>query len=325
MKDLERQIQDYLDGRLDDAARAAFERRLAGDEALARRCAAYVEIGGALREGDDALPPGFHARLQSAFAQRYAVRRRFPLTWEAMGLAAAILVAAALFLPPLLRRDIAPEPSPESSNDVPAASTRRADESSSSQDDVFAEPETGTVAPSEPPDREAAPARRQPDAKLGSSAAEQTEVAGAATASRPAPAPGAAEPETAPIAAPIAGRGRQEMDDLSAGARLAPASTGVALPAGAVPAGEWIVADDEATWARLLATPAGPLLVDLRGERRDVRVLVVGPRTPAWSCDGSVLVRRTGGWTVTPAGGDDLGGCAFLVPADGTAVVETPP
>ena len=119
MSDERRQhdLQEYLDGRLSDEARERFEQRLAEDEELASRVAAARELREALRAEDEMLSPAFYTRTVAEFSSRQ--RRRLPLglTWGSVGLAAAALAAAAIFVPPMLRDEIplAPAATEESS------------------------------------------------------------------------------------------------------------------------------------------------------------------------------------------------------------------
>jgi negative regulator of sigma E activity len=99
-------LQDYLDGRLSGDERAEIEALLEQDAELARRVEAWRTIGRALRGEPGELPPGFYARARERFEQ--SVRARPPwgfrlLSWEAAGLAAAVVLAAVLFVPEVLR------------------------------------------------------------------------------------------------------------------------------------------------------------------------------------------------------------------------------
>lgn len=102
---LQRSLNDYLDDRLDTDERERFEERLAGDEELRRRLATSREIRTALRSGDEELSPGFYTRTVARFA---AARRRAPfgVTWSTVGLAAATIAAAVIFIPAVLREEI---------------------------------------------------------------------------------------------------------------------------------------------------------------------------------------------------------------------------
>jgi len=104
--DDERALQDYLDGRLSPEARAAFERRLAREPDLAARLSADRSVGRALRSDLPDLDPDFYARARERFEQTTGERwRPRALPWEALGLAAAAVLALAIFLPPLLQHE----------------------------------------------------------------------------------------------------------------------------------------------------------------------------------------------------------------------------
>ncbi len=102
---LQRGLNDYLDDRMDADERERFEERLATDEELGRRLATAREIRAALLSGEEELSPGFYTRTVARFA---ATRRRAPfgLTWSTVGLAAATIAAAAIFVPVILREEI---------------------------------------------------------------------------------------------------------------------------------------------------------------------------------------------------------------------------
>lgn len=106
----DRRIHDYLDGRLSESERAEFEARLADDAGLAERVQRYREIGGALRDDDAELSPGFYARARAEFSARQAPERH-PwlrwLSWESAGLVAATALAIAVFVPGLMRDETA--------------------------------------------------------------------------------------------------------------------------------------------------------------------------------------------------------------------------
>ena len=103
---LELNLNDYLDDRMDTSERERFEERLVADEELARQLATEREIRKALRSGDEELSPGFYTRTVARFAA--ARRRRLPLgvTWSTVGLAAATIAAAAIFIPVVLREEL---------------------------------------------------------------------------------------------------------------------------------------------------------------------------------------------------------------------------
>jgi len=104
-------LQDFLDHRLSPDAREEFEARLEHEPELARRLEDYRAIGHALRGETEELSPGFYTRARARFEQGPPVesRRWFRLvSWETAGLAAAAILAFALFVPGLLRDDFAP-------------------------------------------------------------------------------------------------------------------------------------------------------------------------------------------------------------------------
>ena len=103
-EELDKLLQDYLDARLPEAERSAFEERLAGDPDLARRVESYRRIGRELRESPADLPPGFYARARDRFEARHRKRRGWfaPLSWETLGVASAAVLLAVLFLPAAL-------------------------------------------------------------------------------------------------------------------------------------------------------------------------------------------------------------------------------
>jgi hypothetical protein len=121
----EQRLQDYLDGRLSDGGREAFESQLEEDPELAKRLEFYREIRRSLRDGEEELSPRFYARARARFeaASGGSRRRRFrPLFWETIGLAAATALAAALFLPEVL---IDGNSAPQSSLETPSSLTVR--------------------------------------------------------------------------------------------------------------------------------------------------------------------------------------------------------
>ena len=103
---LQPDLQDYLDDRLDAEQRRRFEVRLAHDETLARRVALALETRKAMRHPEEELSEAFYTRTVARFA---AGRRRSPfgLSWSTAGLAVATIAAAVLFVPGILRKEIA--------------------------------------------------------------------------------------------------------------------------------------------------------------------------------------------------------------------------
>jgi hypothetical protein len=129
-------LQDYLDDRLDDKARAELEALLACDAELAGRVESGREIGRALRDEEPELPPGFYTRARARFeeSRRRAVRMPRLLSWEAAGLATAAVLACVLFIPFLLDRDRKGDELP------PAETIWEAPAAEQAAEDVDAEP-----------------------------------------------------------------------------------------------------------------------------------------------------------------------------------------
>ena len=78
---LRRLLNDYLDDRLEAAARERFEERLATDESLARQLALAMEVRAELRDGDEELSEAFYTRTVARFS---GAKRRLPfgLSWR---------------------------------------------------------------------------------------------------------------------------------------------------------------------------------------------------------------------------------------------------
>lgn len=151
--DDEKRLQEYLDGRLSESERSAFELRLKADAQLQRKARAALELRKNLREDAAELPPGFYARARERFEQTGPGRgRRWfrLLSWESAGLAAAVALVAVLFVPPLMQdrsfRDGVFEPDRRMS----APSPRRAAADSPVASAEEAKPESKSDAEREP-------------------------------------------------------------------------------------------------------------------------------------------------------------------------------
>jgi hypothetical protein len=206
-------LQEFLDGRLANGERAEIEALLEQDEELARRVEAWREIGRALRQDAGELPPGFHARARERFEQ--TVRARPPwglrvLSWEAAGLAAAVVLAAVLFVPEVLRN-----------RDLRSVPPRTAE---SSVDETRAD----RPAPSEPVAR---PKRQAPEA-LGEAAAPDDAVRITDDRMGPPTPPGLVEEDLAQV------EGRRERGAAATEPAWAPAPQDTAPPAIEKEAGE---------------------------------------------------------------------------------------
>lgn len=155
------QLQDYLDDRMSEAERSSFEARLADDPRLASRLVWHRSIAGDLRAPAE-LSPGFYTRARARFeAAQGNGRRRWPwLRWEVVGLAGVALVAAAIFLPGVLREDPALVPEAGSLAE-PSKVAEPADRGSSSSE---AKP---TIGEEEQPPPPASPAAGSQRADMG--------------------------------------------------------------------------------------------------------------------------------------------------------------
>jgi len=327
-------LQDYLDGRLDDDARAEVEARLAKDPELARRVETWREAGRALRDDPAELPPGFYARARDRFEKTAGAPRGFRLlSWETAGLAAAVVLVAALFGPELMRSRDAAHPSLAPA--VAEPDLGRADL-----------PAPGAASPEVQPNAQAPPpagrrAEKKMRAALEEAAPDEERSAPADFAPAPGPAP---EKETAPkreaeAASREARESFAEVEPMQSGRRdeaagksaprapqmaAADASTGdepesatVVVPLAAdprIPHGLRVVEDavERADWL------AGPL-ARLSAEAQGGRLVLVGHDGGA-DC-GSLTVRRVGeSYQVRLARPGAAAGCGFVLPRDGLAV-----
>lgn len=144
---IERMLQDYLDGRLPAEERAAFEAELRDDPRLSARVEQYRRIGDALREPAAELSPGFYTRAKARFAETHRKEPRWfrVLSWETAGLATAVVLAGAIFLPSLFRSELAPLSPPPDAAPVAAAEEAR-DQLVSNEAEPVAIGEDSTVA-----------------------------------------------------------------------------------------------------------------------------------------------------------------------------------
>lgn len=158
---IDRELQEFLDGRMTEEQRVAFENRLARDRDLARRVATGQEIRRVLRAGDEQVSPGFYTRARARFEAGRRGRDWFRLlSWETAGLAAAVAVAAVLFVPSLFVSErpggdlleqreppAASRPTPAGSADAPAEETAGETEPARSLAAEGSEPRRGRGEP----------------------------------------------------------------------------------------------------------------------------------------------------------------------------------
>jgi hypothetical protein len=335
-------LHDYLDGRLSAAEQAAAEARLRENPELARRVEHWREISQALRESPAELAPGFYTRAGARFAasanpQRKGLRL---FSWEAAGLLAATALAVALFLPPLVQRERGspPEAPPppagrEEVRDAPAPpppaplAPRPAEAAGKATVPVKVEPGASRELPART--APAAPPALRPAEAVGrveAAEAEQAKGAQALEAQAPLPSrvavapPGSAAPQEQDVSA--AGLGQRA-------AGPGPGWPAVELPRGTVPPGQVRSIEDPEVWRHLLDGPLAPVLAPLGPPRSGSRVVLVGAREPGLDCasldarhgpDGYVVRYRL----VEPGRTGGAGGCAFVLPSDGRAVVLEP-
>ncbi len=100
---LRRVLDDYLDDRLESAARRRFEERLATDDGLARELALALQLRAELRAEEAPLSEAFYTRAVAHFSSARRRRLPFGLSWSTAGLAVATIAAAAIFIPTILR------------------------------------------------------------------------------------------------------------------------------------------------------------------------------------------------------------------------------
>jgi hypothetical protein len=358
--EIDRAVHDYLDGRLSEEERRAFEARLERDPELARIVEAYRVAGRALRDAPVELPPGFYVRTRARFEASRPARltwMRF-VSWEATGLAAAALLLTALVLPEVWERY---GPPPEVAPSEPPSTTRPA-----------AAPEAKLVSPAEaegsiaptvegqasgletPPTASPEPPRDKREiadetaafADDDSGVAERDEVAEPRRAMAPKPdlekgrAGGEENFEWQKKQAtpqPEAERGRyrtQRSESLQEGEfapapvlgdKAAPTPRAEALPPGVIAARELVVIDDPESWNRFLQQLPADSSLALRPDFATERVAVVGPAPGLDDCN-SVRWSKTDDrivieWPPTALrGAGASGGCVVAIPADGRPV-----
>jgi len=111
--ELERDLHDWIDGRLPPERARAFESALREHPDLALRASSYRAIGESPRDPDVPAAEGLEARarepLGAAQASRHAEGPSHGFGWEALGAIGAAIVLAATLLPWALRDAAVPE------------------------------------------------------------------------------------------------------------------------------------------------------------------------------------------------------------------------
>jgi hypothetical protein len=323
--EIDRAVHDYLDGRLSEEERRAFEARLERDPELARTVEDYRAAGRSLRGVPVELPPRFYARTRARFEASRPARpawRRF-VSWEATGLAAAALLLTALVLPEVRKwygppRGVTPfespsAPSPEAPPEAKLVSPAEATDS-------IASPVEGEASGLEPPsDKREVAAETEAFADHDSGLAERDEVTEPRSAAPPKPdleksragkgssvgAPrrdqaveenfARQKTQAAPQREAEPDRYRTQQSESLHESDFAPApSLGdkaatpprvEALPPGAVVARELIVIDDPESWTRFLQDLPVDSSLALRPDFATERVAVVGPAPGLSDCN----------------------------------------
>jgi len=355
--EIERALQDYLDGRMSDDERSAFETRLARDRDLAERVAFSREVGDGLREADVGLSPGFHARARARFEESQAPSRRWivPLVWSA-GIATAALFTAIVLLPSLTQRD----PVEESTVARLEKFDKEQDESTSRQQVPPPEPtsvavpadadspvpaaegEGAPVASDEPPGARkdelmkqvaAAPKRKSAEPVLQETAdvvvggAQSVEAETEIAAAEPVPGTARGFAQLDAASAPVE-RSRREKSD-AGGKKGAPAAAAdswiqfpvaesFVVPAGRLATGEVRIIDNASAWSEFSDLPA------TYSPAR--RIVLIGPRARPLLCADIVLrVEVDRRIVLLPLAAEDAAGprqgCGIQVPADALEIV----
>lgn len=342
------ELQDFVDGRLPERERQAFEARLRSDTELARRVEIYREMGRLLREMPADLPPGFDTRARARYeASRTRSRPSSRLlSWEAAGLLAATVLVVALLLPTRID-ELSPPPErgggpgvleaePASPPGQQADSPAKDVAARSSARPVSAD---SSVENKERLDRLArSQVRRENERRLeqarGAGGPGQPAEADAdrleerrttdllARGSTPAPPASSPEPRDdeagafgSAAQAPEAGRHAEKAPAL---ARMVPRFEPIAAPM--LNRGQTRVIDTEEDWKRFLAEPAGASLGRLRPDFETERVVLIGPPVTPLACRSVVVVPEEGRYRIRvgPPGAGTRApqeGCAVVVPA----------
>jgi hypothetical protein len=327
---------------------AAFEELLGAEPDLAAAVRTARRVGEALREQPAALSPDFYARARRRFEESTGKRRAGfrMLSWETAGLAAAAVLAVALFVPHFMHQG-----TPVDSPDDGLGAGEATDSDTVTLDEESAEGKFGIDAPR--PQREkkgdAAPtpaesgddrgAEKKQESRTGAEE-EFAPVPPAAQRDAIAVAP-AAEPELrmeqSTARAPATVQGRATMKGapapLRSGAKseAADVAAAVPLPLDVVDSGTIQTLERKEAWDALLRSEAGGDLSALGPPDPARRLVLIGDRGDLGSCADLSVVATADGWEiryrpVDRAGRERAasGGCALSVPRDGRPVRLVP-
>lgn len=309
--DRERQIHDYLDGRLSAAEREEFEAAMERDASLSMRVADFRDIGTALRDGGDELSDAFYAKARERFKASRRPRLARLWSWEAASLLAAATLIFALFMPTIFD---------EGGPDRAAGSPSAFDES----EPVAAaeKPRQRGGAQAEPPvpaERATATGERPP--AQGDLAEVAGKVAGVASDADAVRSEKSQELKAAPSAPAAEGMGAPT----PSGAReSAPPEARASTRKRAMPAVVRLTRAPPAAiglptiqeWSRMANEPGFEALGALERPSDESRLLWVGGPI---DCDRLTASVDADGWRVELHPGQDIA-CAMVIPADGLPV-----
>jgi hypothetical protein len=311
MRLTDERLQDYVDGRLSEAERAEVEALLRDDPEAARRVAAWRSIGPALRDDETELSPGFYARARERFEESRAPRGWRLLSWETAGLAAAAVLAVAIFVPELMRdptlgpETVQPQRVDEerfrADSPAPAVEGERLEQEDSAE---AVAPEAadvaGEFAPLPPAAAEAESVAiemaQEPAPRSRGKARTQSVLADAVYTDRDEATPATQDAAAKKTRSSLPSLGTTPSNVLPVGSDLAP-PRGVSSPTGEV-------------WDLFFGT---------LGDGGALRRVVVG--LDGADCETLVLRLEDDVYRVTVGRGGDAAGCAFLLPDDGVPVV----
>lgn len=313
-----RWFQDYLDGRLRGPELEAAEARIRDDPELARRVETWSKVREVLREPAE-LPPGFYTRARARFEASARPRRWVGhlFTWESAGLAAAVALAFALFVPELLDPRSGPTP-------TEAATPRVADEQRPAPAPVVEELKT-TVGKLEQAQAGQAPVAEDPRRIAPAPPAAADAAAGSLEGAAAPSDTGRRAEAPAPVARSERDLTRARLpEEAFADATADPRLEVVGLTSAAELSVELTRVETRRAWEALLGGENGSALAPLGAPDPSLRLILVAP-AGGIDCATVSVADSAKGYGVDfrrePSGS---AGCAFLLPRDGRAVFIVP-